>query len=60
MCDGFVVWMGEGVMFGLVDIYVVYGKGWVNVLNMFFWMYKYWVYEGGILILLIVYWLECI
>lgn len=45
---------------GSFGFYEFLGCVWVNVSNIFFWMYKYWVYEGGIFLLFIVYYLKFI
>lgn len=49
---------GNGLVefIGIIVVFVnmIYGKGWVMFLNMFFWMYKVNVYEGGVMVLLII------
>lgn len=54
--DGYPVRMGHHVMPGPPDTYVAYGRGWANVSNTPFRMYKHWVHEGGISTPLIAHW----
>lgn len=54
--DGKMVMQGNRVMAGPEDTYVAYLRGWANVSNTPFRMYKHWVYEGGISTPLIVHW----
>lgn len=54
--DALPVRTGYGVMPGPADTYVAYGKGWANVSNTPFRMYKHWVHEGGISSPLIAHW----
>ncbi len=54
--DGKPVKYGKGITPGPADTYVAYGKGWANVSNTPFRMYKHWVHEGGISTPLIVHW----
>lgn len=54
--DGYPVRKGYGVMPGAADTFVAYGRGWANVSNTPFRMYKHWVHEGGIATPLIAHW----
>ncbi len=54
--DGYPVRMGSRVFPGPADTYVAYGRGWANVSNTPFRMYKHWVHEGGIGTPLIAHW----
>ncbi|MCH2162476.1 MAG: arylsulfatase [Phycisphaerales bacterium] len=54
--DGRPVRVGPGVMPGPEDTYIGYGRGWANVSNTPFRMYKHWSHEGGISTPLIVHW----
>lgn len=48
------VWINDFNFSGVV----FYGIGWVNVFNMFFYEYKVKFYEGGLVMLLILYYLD--
>lgn len=54
--DGKIVMTGRNVMAGPADTYLSYLKGWANVSNTPFRLYKHWVHEGGISTPLIVHW----
>ena len=56
--DGRAVRVGPGVMAGAEDTYIGYGRGWANVSNTPFRMYKHWSHEGGISTPLVVHWPE--
>ena len=56
--DGRAVRVGPGVMAGPEDTYIGYGRGWANVSNTPFRLYKHWSHEGGISTPLIVHWPE--
>ena len=54
--DGFPVRQGDGVMPGVEDTYIGYGRSWANVSNTPFREYKHWQHEGGISTPLIAHW----
>lgn len=48
--------MGEGVMAGPDGTYIAYGRGWANVSDTPFRLYKHYVHEGGIATPLVAHW----
>jgi len=54
--DGQPLRVGPGVMAGAEDTFIAYGRGWANVSNTPFRMFKHWSHEGGIATPLIVHW----
>jgi arylsulfatase len=54
--DGRPLRTGPGIMAGPEDTFIGYGRGWANVSNTPFKMFKHWIHEGGISTPLIAHW----